>query len=97
MPACTKTSPVLTMLTMASLHILCFGNSLTAGWTDLGAVAHPYATAMLDGLGRSIPSIKLTADVQGLPGDRVVSPPGGYLPRIDLLCKLCFICDRSHT
>jgi len=66
-------------------YILCFGNSLTAGWTDLGHPAHPYALSLLDGLGNSFPSTDFTADVQGVPGDRVVSPPGYYLPRIDAL------------
>ena len=78
------------MLVMSSLHLLCFGNSITAGWTELGIQWHPYAVTLLDGLGKSVPGIDFTADVQGAPGDRVVSPPGGYLPRMDILCKLFF-------
>lgn len=68
-----------------ALHILCFGNSITAGWTELGVQWHPYAMSLLDGLGRLVPSTDFTADIQGAPGDRVVSPPGGYLPRMDIL------------
>jgi hypothetical protein len=52
---------------------------------------HPYANSLVESLKNSFPSLKITADVQGLPGDRVVSPPGGYLPRIDILCELWFL------
>lgn len=79
------------MLAIDSLNILCFGDSLTAGWYMSGPEWHPYANSLVESLKNSFPSLKITADVQGLPGDRVVSPPGGYLPRIDILCELWFL------
>ena len=75
---------------MKSLNILCFGDSITAGWSHGGTVYHPYADVMLASLGKALPSLNVTADVQGLPGDQVTSPPGGLLPRMDILCKLVF-------
>jgi hypothetical protein len=63
------------MLIEQSLHILCFGNSLTAGWPT----SHPYAISLLETLQKGLPSTVITTDVQGLPGDQVVSPPGGMI------------------
>jgi lysophospholipase L1-like esterase len=75
------------MLIKKPLNILCFGDSITAGWSHGGTVYHPYADAMLDALEKALPSLKFTADIQSLPGDQVTSPPGGFLPRMDILCK----------
>ena len=75
------------ILMMESLNILCFGDSLTAGWSHGGTVYHPYADGMLSFLEKSLPSFNFTADVQGVPGDQVTSPPGGFLPRMDILCR----------
>lgn len=69
------------------LHILTFGNSITAGWTEMGTVYHPYSGKLVELLQKSLPSYNVTIDVQGLPGDRIVSPPGYFLPRMDTLCK----------
>ncbi|KAF7927895.1 hypothetical protein EAE99_005272 [Botrytis elliptica] len=69
------------MLIMNPVHILCFGNSLTHGWPS----NHPYALALEDTFQTSSPYISIKTDVQGLPGDQVVSPPGHYLPRLDIL------------
>lgn len=80
---------------MSSLHILCFGDSLTAGWLDPWTELHPYAISLLDSLEKSFPSVNISTDVQGLAGDQVVSPPGGFLPRIDILCML-FHAAPSH-
>ncbi|ESZ89875.1 hypothetical protein SBOR_9744 [Sclerotinia borealis F-4128] len=63
------------------IHILCFGNSLTQGFP----INHPYAIALQDTFQSSSPYISISTDVQGLPGDQVVSPPGHYLPRLDIL------------
>jgi lysophospholipase L1-like esterase len=76
------------MHVMKSLHILCFGDSITAGWSHGGAVIHPYADAMLGSLEKALKTYNITADVQGNPGDQVITPPGGFLTRMDILCKL---------
>jgi hypothetical protein len=54
------------MIAMNPLHILTFGNSITAGWTDFGTVYHPYAGKLVELLEKSLPSYKITIDV----GDR---------------------------
>ncbi|PQE04070.1 GDSL-like lipase acylhydrolase protein [Rutstroemia sp. NJR-2017a BVV2] len=48
-------------------------------------INHPYAIALSDTLRDNFPHIPFAIDVQGLPGDQVVSPPGSYLPRLDIL------------
>ena len=65
------------MLIENSIHILCFGNSLTAGFP----MGHPYAISLLETLEQALPSTVITTDVQGAPGDQVVSPPGGKIFR----------------
>jgi len=76
------------MLLMNPIHILCFGDSITAGYARWDKEYHPYAWKMLDQLKESFPSTNITTDIQGASGDQVVTPPGGYLTRIDILCKL---------
>ncbi|EAW08776.1 SGNH/GDSL hydrolase family protein [Aspergillus clavatus NRRL 1] len=64
------------------LSILCFGNSLTAGYYHYGLEYHPYAGKLKEKLQAAFPSTKFTVDVEGLPGDRVISPGGAFLPRM---------------
>ncbi|KAF7134137.1 hypothetical protein CNMCM5793_005816 [Aspergillus hiratsukae] len=64
------------------LSILCFGNSLTAGYYHFGCDYHPYALTLKDKLQAAFPKITLTIDVDGLPGDLAISPPGKFLSRI---------------
>lgn len=71
---------------MKSLNILAFGNSLTAGWTR-GLYPHPYSIRLTSLLETALPQVNFTIDVQGQPGDMVVSPPGYYIPRMEALCK----------
>ncbi|KUJ11157.1 SGNH hydrolase [Mollisia scopiformis] len=72
-----------------SLHILCFGDSLTAGWSlSTHPVLHPYAGSLEATLGKSLPSINVSTDVQGVGGDQTECPPNvcpGFLPRMEKL------------
>ncbi|EPE36622.1 SGNH hydrolase [Glarea lozoyensis ATCC 20868] len=68
-----------------SLHILCFGDSLSAGFTLTGPELHPYEVAMKSTLQKAFPTYEITTDVQGVAGDQVVTPPGGFLTRMDML------------
>jgi len=77
------------MLIMNALHILCFGNSITAGWTR-PPYPHPYTFKLVEILEKALPSTNVTVDIQGLPGDQVVTPPGGYVTRMDILCKVLY-------
>ncbi|RAL12970.1 SGNH/GDSL hydrolase family protein [Aspergillus homomorphus CBS 101889] len=69
-----------------SLSILCFGNSLTAGFYDFGLNYHPYAWKLEDRLTGAFPDHTIKVDVDGLPGDLVNCPPGRYLSRLEQKC-----------
>lgn len=76
------------------LTILCFGNSLTAGFRSYGIEPdHPYALTLKE----QLLSAELDAsvlggdglvdiDVEGQPGDLVNCPPGRFLERMKRRC-----------
>ena len=66
-----------------SLRILCFGDSLTAGYTSYGLEFHPYANHLRVGLQHSLSTSDIEVDVAGFSGDQV---HGSYLPRIKRKC-----------
>ena len=66
-----------------SLRILCFGDSLTAGYTRYGWEFHPYADHLRAGLQLSLSTPDIEVDVAGLSGDQV---QGSYLRRIKAKC-----------
>lgn len=63
------------------LSILCFGNSLTAGFYHWGLEYHSYAIQLTEMLEAQFPNAEITIDVNGLPGDLVVAP-GSFLSRL---------------
>lgn len=76
------------------LKILCFGNSLTAGFRSYGIEPnHPYALTLKEQLlsAELDPSILggdglIDIDVEGQPGDLVNCPPGRFLERMKRRC-----------
>lgn len=66
-----------------SLRILCFGDSLTAGYTSYGWEFHPYADHLRVGLQHALSTLDIVVDVAGLSGDQV---QGNYLSRIKAKC-----------
>lgn len=66
-----------------SLRILCFGDSLTAGYTSYGWEFYPYADHLRAGLQQALSTSDIEIDVAGLSGDQV---RGSYLPRIKAQC-----------
>ncbi|EED13748.1 conserved hypothetical protein [Talaromyces stipitatus ATCC 10500] len=73
------------------LKILCFGNSLTAGFRSYGIEPnHPYALALkeqvlsaeLDPSTLGADDGQIEIDVEGQPGDLVNCPPGRFLERM---------------
>lgn len=64
-----------------SLRILCFGDSLTSGYSQLGAVTHPYSQSLTRVLSTAFPRLDIEAHTDGLPGDVAVS--GRFLRRIE--------------
>lgn len=69
------------------LTILCFGNSLTAGFYHYGLEFHPYAWKLEERLKAAFPSYKIRVHIDGLPGDLAISPPGRFLPRLQSKCE----------
>ena len=67
-----------------SLRILCFGDSLTSGYTKMGLEAYPYADHLRVGLQHMLSTSDIHVDVEGLPGDQVQSL---YLRRLHLKLK----------
>lgn len=68
------------------LVILCFGNSLTAGYYCYGLHYHPYAGKLRETLKAAYPDTEIKIDVDGVPGDLAISPPGRFLRRIQDKC-----------
>ncbi|TQS34495.1 hypothetical protein Golomagni_05119 [Golovinomyces magnicellulatus] len=83
------------MLLANTLNILCFGDSLTAGFSHVGAPDHPYGLSLETSLRAKFPELNVTVDVQGRGGDLVISPPGQFLPRIKTGFCLIFATDSS--
>ncbi|RAO72904.1 uncharacterized protein BHQ10_008916 [Talaromyces amestolkiae] len=87
------------------LKILCFGNSLTAGFRSYGIKPnHPYALTLKE----QLLSAELDAsilggdglvdiDVEGQPGDLVNCPPGRFLERMKRRCYGSFSADQIYT
>lgn len=58
----------------APIRILCFGASITAGWTQLGLRYHPYARTLEARLRAAFPTNpRFSLQTDGLPGDTVVA------------------------
>lgn len=66
-----------------SLRILCFGDSLTAGYTSYGWEFYPYADHLRAGLQQMLSTSDIDIHVDGFSGDQV---RGSYLPRIKRKC-----------
>ena len=67
-------------MTRTDMHVLCFGASITAGWSSYGRHYYPYATRLSARLADSLPTSHFSISVDGSPGDTVLH--GKYIPRI---------------
>lgn len=67
------------------LSILCFGNSLTAGFYSYGLEYHPYAIKLKEHLEHEFLGLEVLTTVAGHPGD-LVCRPGAFLSRIEMKC-----------
>lgn len=68
-----------------SLRILCFGDSLTAGYTSYGCEFYPYADHLRAGLQHKLSTSDIEVDVAGMSGDQV---QGNYFSRIQAKCAI---------
>lgn len=64
-----------------SLNILCFGDSLTAGYSRYGTVHFPYAIHLKEVLQTAFPSTWLHIEVEGMSGAQVQGQYRGRLKR----------------
>ena len=64
----------------SSLRILCFGDSLTAGYSRYGMLHFPYAVHLKEKLQAAFPSLEIHIDVEGMSGAQV---RGQYLGRLN--------------
>ena len=62
------------------IHILCFGASITTGWSQLGLRYYPYAITLEARLKEALPNRHFSIQVDGLPGDTVIQ--GQYAKRL---------------
>lgn len=62
------------------IRVLCFGASITAGWTAGGRHHYPYATRLSSRLADELPTSHFSIDVDGSPGDTVIH--GQYMDRM---------------
>jgi lysophospholipase L1-like esterase len=80
---CTATFHTATMPRPAQspnqLNVLCFGNSLTAGFP----AGQPYAQKLAETVRKSFPAIRVHTEVEGRPGDLVVG--GAFIPRMNAM------------
>jgi lysophospholipase L1-like esterase len=67
------------------LRVLCFGDSLTAGYTSHGAVHHPYEETLVQMLAMAFPDLKIETVEDGVSGATVKF---GYQARMNAQCGL---------
>lgn len=72
------------------LRILCFGDSLTAGYTAMGSRFHPYSKKLADMVAMAFPDLDVQTFTSGKSGDTVRH---GFKYRIEDICtSLCCSC-----
>ncbi|OIW35662.1 SGNH hydrolase [Coniochaeta ligniaria NRRL 30616] len=64
-----------------TIRILCIGDSLTAGYSCLGAVYHPYEEKLVQMVEMAFPEYEVESVEDGMDGD-LVSSRGNFLPRM---------------
>ena len=68
------------------LRVLCFGDSLTAGYTKYGYEHHPYADNLRADLRYLLSTNDIDVEVEGLSGDLVQGRTAQFLRRIKAKC-----------
>ena len=66
------------------LRVLCFGDSLTIGYSSFGAIYHPYSETLEQMVAMALPEVEMDIVVDGRSGDMV---RGGFYERIQKNCK----------
>ena len=74
----------------SKLRILCFGDSLTEGYSGWGSRFTPYSTKLGEMLRMAFPDVEVEIVTDGLSGD-LVTGTGSFLPRFKSHCKSAFL------
>jgi lysophospholipase L1-like esterase len=77
-------SLIVKMSTRPKLRILCFGDSLTAGFSSWGAIYHPYQEKLEHMLCMAFPDLKIETVEDGLSGATVKS---AFQTRMNQQCR----------
>jgi hypothetical protein len=77
------------MAPQRKLRILCFGDSLTSGYSGMGAIFHPYQETLEQMIAMAFPEYELNTVEDGKPGDLVTSR-GRFLERMENNCESAF-------
>lgn len=70
----------------SKLRILCFGDSLTEGYSGWGSSFTPYSTKLEEMLRMAFPDVDVEIVTDGLSGD-LVTGSGEFLERMQSHCK----------
>jgi len=70
-------------MTQRRLRILCFGDSLTSGYSCFGSISHPYNEKLVEKLEEAFPDIKVDVTEDGVPGGLT----GMFMTRIMKHCR----------
>ena len=71
-----------------TLRVLCFGDSLTAGYTKYGYEHYPYADHLRSNLRYLLSTKDVNVEVEGLSGDLVQGRTAQFLRRIKAKCPV---------
>lgn len=87
------------MAARPKLRILCFGDSLTNGYSAMGAIHHPYCENMENMLTMAFPDLKIETEEDGMSGSTVKH---GFQTRMNAQCTpsagcVIFIRERVLT
>lgn len=74
-----------------TIRILCFGDSLTAGYSCMGAVHHPYEEKLAQMVEMAFPECDVQSVEDGVSGD-LVGKRGLFLARMKRQCKWASFC-----
>jgi hypothetical protein len=81
----------------ATLRVLCFGDSLTSGYSAYGAIHHPYCEALEELLRAARPGTQLEVVEDGKDGDMVCSDSrANFLTRIRKHCGFLFVHEQPR-
>lgn len=87
------TAAMTTALRRPRLRILCFGDSLTAGYASYGAVHHPYEEKLEQMLAMAFPDLRVETVEDGVSGATVKYQ---FQTRMNAQCKPLFACGRRR-